>query len=126
MNAWPEALSAEVAAYAKTGEAEYSRYCKPSDSRLWRQAAQSWEKLDRPRGAAYCTFRWAEADLLAGRASAAAAPLRHAYDLASQLGAEPISRAAEDLAQRGRIPLDPAQAPHTRRRDAWGLTDARA
>ena len=115
--------SAEVAAYAQTGQAEYSRSHRRSDSRLWRQAAQSWEELDRPRGAAYCTFRWAEADLLAGRASAAAAPLRHAYDLASQLGAEPIKRAAEQLAQRGRIPLDPAQAPHTRRRDAWGLTE---
>ena len=115
--------SAEVAAYAHTGQAEYSRYRRMSDPRLWQQAAQSWKKLDRPRGVAYCTFRWAEAELLAGRATAAADPLRRAYDQAAQLGAEPIRRAAEELAQRGRIPLHPAQASHLGRRDAWGLTD---
>jgi hypothetical protein len=101
--------SMEMAAYAHTGEAEYARARKISDSRLWQQAAQSWEKLDRPRGAAYCTFRWAEADVLAGRATAALGPLRRAYDQALQLGAEPISRAAEELAQHSRIPLHLAQ-----------------
>jgi DNA-binding CsgD family transcriptional regulator len=115
--------SAEVAGYAHTGEAEYARGRRASDSRLWQQAAQSWEKLDRPRGVAYCTMRWAEAELLAGRATAAAEPLRRAYDRASQLGAEPIRRAAEDLAQRGRIPLHLAQPSHPRHRDAWGLTE---
>ena len=115
--------SAEVAAYAHTGEAEYSRGNRASDTRLWQRAAHEWETLDRPRGVAYCTMRWAEAELLAGRTTAAAEPLRRAYDQASQLGAEPVRRAAEDLAQRGRIPLDPAQSSHTRRGDAWGLTD---
>jgi DNA-binding CsgD family transcriptional regulator len=115
--------SAEVAAYADTGKAEYSRGRGTSDSRLWQQAAQSWAKLDRPRGVAYCTFRWAEAELLAGRPTAAADQLRRAYELASQLGAEPIRHAAEELAQRGRIQLHPAQTPRTRRRDAWGLTN---
>jgi hypothetical protein len=118
--------SAEMAAYAQTGEAEYSRSRRMSDTQLWQEAAHSWEALDRPRGVAYCTFRWAEAELLAGRATAAAEPLRRAHDLASQLGAEPIRRAAEDLAQRGRIPLHPAQPSHTRRPDAWGSSSANA
>jgi len=115
--------SAEVAAYAHTGQAEYSRGRGTSEPRLWQQAAQSWEKLDRPRGVAYCTFRWAEAELLAGRPTAAADPLRRAYDQASQLGAEPIRHAAEDLAHRGRIPLHPEQISHARHREALGLTD---
>jgi DNA-binding CsgD family transcriptional regulator len=115
--------SLEVAAYAHTGEAEYMRGCRTSDSRLWRQAAQSWEKLDRPRGVAYCTYRWAEAELLAGRATAAADSLRRAYSLASQLGADPIRHAIEDLGRRSRISLQPTQPPSTRVRDAWGLTD---
>lgn len=115
--------SAEIVAYAQTGEAEYARGHRASDSRLWQQAAQSWEKLDRPRGVAYCTMRWAEAELLAGRATAAAEPLRRAYDRASQLGAEPIRRAAEQLAQRGRIPLHLPQPSHPRHLDAWGLTE---
>jgi DNA-binding CsgD family transcriptional regulator len=114
--------SAEVAAYADTGKAEHSRGCGASEPRLWQQAAQSWEKLDRPRGVAYCTFRWAEAELLAGRPAAAADPLRRAYDQATRLGAKPIRHAAEALARRGRIQLHP-QTPRTRRRDAWGLTN---
>jgi DNA-binding CsgD family transcriptional regulator len=116
--------SAEMAAYAKTGEAEYSRSRRMSDTQLWQEAAHSWETLDRPRGVAYCTFRWAEAELLRGRATVATELVRRAHDLASQLGAEPIRRAAEDLAQRGRIPLHhPAQPSHMRRPDAWGLTE---
>jgi AAA ATPase domain/TIR domain len=110
--------SAEIAAYAKTGEAEYSRSRRMSDTQLWQQAAQSWEALDRPRGLAYCTLRWAEAELLAGRATAAVELVRRAHDLASQLGAEPITRAAADLAQRGRIPLEHAQLSPMRRPDA--------
>jgi DNA-binding CsgD family transcriptional regulator len=115
--------SAEMAAYGHTGEAEYARGRGSSDPHLWQQAAQSWEELDRPRGLAYCTLRWAEAELLAGRANVAAAPLRRAYALASQLGAEPIAREAADLARRGRIPLHWANPPSTHRPNAWGLTD---
>jgi predicted ATPase len=110
--------SEEMAAYAKTGEAEYSRSRRMSDTQLWQQAADLWEALDRPRGVAYCTFRWAEAELLRGGAAVATELVRRAHDRASQLGAEPIRRAAEDLAQRGRIPLHPPEPSQARHADA--------
>jgi DNA-binding CsgD family transcriptional regulator/tRNA A-37 threonylcarbamoyl transferase component Bud32 len=115
--------SAEIEAYAQTGEAEYSRGQRRPEPASWRQAAELWQNLDRPRGVAYCTFRWAEAELLAGRSIAAAPPLRRAYALAAQLGAEPIQRSAEDLAHRGRITLQATPASPTRPEHALGLTD---
>jgi DNA-binding CsgD family transcriptional regulator len=90
-------------------EAERSRLDGQSDPAQWNKAATAWLVLGRPYPAAYAQWRQAEA-LLASRApqAQAAEPLRAAHAVAVRLGAAPLRRELELLAQRGRIQL---QAP---------------
>ena len=60
---------------------------------------------------AYCRWREAEALVAAGASRAAAGePLRAAHAVATRLGAAPLVRELELLAQRGRLDLAPAPA----------------
>jgi DNA-binding CsgD family transcriptional regulator len=76
----------------------------------------AWLALGRPYPAAYAQWRQAEA-LLASRApqAQAAGPLRAASEVAVRLGAAPLRRELELLAQRARIqlesPVDSAAEP---------------
>jgi DNA-binding CsgD family transcriptional regulator/tetratricopeptide (TPR) repeat protein len=90
-------------------KAERSRGQGRSDPTQWEGAARAWLALHRPYPAAYAQWRQAEA-LLASRApqAQAAEPLRAAHAVAVRLGAAPLRRELELLAQRGRIQL---QAP---------------
>jgi DNA-binding NarL/FixJ family response regulator len=78
--------------------------------------AAAWERLGRPFEAAYARFRQAEA-LLAARAPRAqvATVLGPAHRTAVALGAAPLRGEIEQLARRGRTPLedpvDPTVAP---------------
>jgi predicted ATPase/DNA-binding CsgD family transcriptional regulator len=97
-------------------QAERSRLEGAPDPERWHVAATAWERLQRPFEAAYARFRQAEA-LLAGGAARqqAEAALRPAHHTAVALGAAPLRREIELLAQRGRLrlqePVDVAASP---------------
>ena len=86
--------------------AEQSRLEGRSDPERWQAAAAAWERLEHPFEAAYARFREAEA-LLAGGGSRPQAEqaIRRAHGMAVTLGAEPLRREVELLAQRGRLRL---------------------
>ena len=85
-------------------QAERSRLEGASDPERWQQAAAAWERLQRPFEAAYAHFRQAEALLASGAArEQAEAALRPAHHAAVTLGAGPLQREIERLAQRGRL-----------------------
>jgi DNA-binding CsgD family transcriptional regulator/tetratricopeptide (TPR) repeat protein len=87
--------------------AEQSRLEGRSDPERWRAAAAAWERLEHPFEVAYARFREAEA-LLADRAprQRAETALRSAHQTTVALGAEPLRREVELLAQRGRLQLN--------------------
>jgi DNA-binding CsgD family transcriptional regulator/tetratricopeptide (TPR) repeat protein len=87
--------------------AERSRLEAGSDPERWQAAAAAWERLERPFDAAYARLRQAEA-LLAARAPRAqvATTLGPAHQTAVALGAAPLRREIELLAQRGRLRLE--------------------
>ena len=61
----------------------------------------TWERLERPPLAAYC--RWRQAEALAAAGADATVPLREAHAVAARIGARPLLRELEllaDLAQR--------------------------
>jgi DNA-binding CsgD family transcriptional regulator/tetratricopeptide (TPR) repeat protein len=86
--------------------AEQSRLEGRSDPERWQAAAAAWERQEHPFEAAYARFREAEA-LLAGGGSRphAEQAIRRAHGTAVTLGAEPLRREIELLAQRGRLRL---------------------
>jgi DNA-binding CsgD family transcriptional regulator/tetratricopeptide (TPR) repeat protein len=96
--------------------AEQSRLEGRSDPERWQAAAAAWEQSERPFKTAYARFREAEA-LLAGATSRPQAEqaLRGAHQTAVSLGARPLQREIELLAQRGRLrleePIDAATGP---------------
>ena len=101
-----------------------SRWPRPSTSApaasrgpsCGRPPRDAWERLERPPLAAYCRWRQAEALVAAGAPRAeATAPLREAHAVAARIGARPLLRELELLAERAR--LDPTP-PDTRRADA--------
>jgi DNA-binding CsgD family transcriptional regulator/tetratricopeptide (TPR) repeat protein len=97
-------------------QAEQSRLEGAPEPERWHVAAAGWERLQRPFEAAYARFRQAEA-LLARSAAREQAEraLRPAYHTAVALGAAPLRREIERLAQRGRLhlqePVDAAATP---------------
>ena len=99
-------------------QAERSRLKGASDPERWQPAAAAWERLERPFEAAYARFRQAEALLASGAVrDQAEAALRPAHQTAVTLGAGPLQREIERLAQRGRLrlkePIDEAATPGT-------------
>jgi DNA-binding CsgD family transcriptional regulator len=93
-------------ALALTGLAELARLEDRNDPRRWSEAAEAWEALDRPFQVAYA--RWREADALARtheRGNRPVAAVRHAYDLATQLGAAALVAEVTELARWYRIDL---------------------
>jgi DNA-binding CsgD family transcriptional regulator/tetratricopeptide (TPR) repeat protein len=100
-------------AVAALFDAERARLEGRSDPVRWRAAAAGWLAFRRPYPAAYAQWRQAEAHLAirAPRAEAAE-PLRAAHMVALRLGAAPLRRELQLLAQRGRIGLEaPADSP---------------
>jgi DNA-binding CsgD family transcriptional regulator len=101
-----------TAAVVALWDGERSRLEGRSDPVRWDVAAAAWSALRRPYPTAYAQYRQAEA-LLANRAprAQAAEPLRAAHTVAVRLGATPLRRELELLAQRGRIQLEPPADP---------------
>jgi DNA-binding CsgD family transcriptional regulator len=102
----PQARYLPVAGHLGLAQAERSRLEGRSDPERWRAATAAWERLEYPFEAAYARFRLAEA-LLAGGSprGQAEAALRPAHQTAVALGAMPLRREIELLAQRGRLHL---------------------
>jgi DNA-binding CsgD family transcriptional regulator/tetratricopeptide (TPR) repeat protein len=98
---------ATVSSNLLLARAERSRLEGRSDPEQWRAAAAAWEGIGYPFEAAYARFREAEA-LVAHSSSRRQAEraLRSAYQTAVALGAGPLRREVELLAQRGRLRLD--------------------
>jgi ATP/maltotriose-dependent transcriptional regulator MalT len=102
-----------VQAELATAEAEWSRLHEGHGGSPdhWHEAAMHWEKLSFPHPAAYARWRLAEALLHSAEgASAAARELAAACDTATTLGAGPLLRSIQALAERARIPLPGAVA----------------
>ena len=98
-------------------EAEYQRARGDARPKPWSEAAGTWERLERPPLVAYC--RWREAETLVAAGSPrteASVPLREAHAISARIGAQPLLRELELLAQRARLDLTPpasgtAEAP---------------
>ncbi len=94
-------------------EAEHRRSGGVQRSDPWSEAADTWERLDRPPLAAYCRWREAEALVASGAPRPhATVPLRRAYTAATRIDARPLMRELEALARRARLDLaEPRPAP---------------
>jgi DNA-binding CsgD family transcriptional regulator len=129
------AVTRDAAAWRALAEAENGRGGDRPDPERWRAAAVAWDALERPYPAAYCRWRLVEAVLTgpggpgrgaAGAADSPAEPVRAAraaHAAACALGAAPLRREVELLAQRCRLDLIGAPpAGPARPADALGLT----
>ena len=121
-------LVATIPAWHATWDAERTRVAGPGDPGAWDGAAKAWQDLSCPHRAGYAWWRQAEAQLDAGQpAAAAAGPLRAAAAAAD--GHAPLLTQIRTLAERARIPLQPAAAgepeapPPAQALTRYGLTD---
>src|SRR5271165_5199503 len=118
---------ATIPAWHATWDAERTRVAGPGDPGAWDGAAKAWQDLSCPHRAAYAWWRQAEAQLDAGQpAAAAAGPLRAAAAAAG--GHAPLLAQIRALAERARIPLQPADGepeapPPAQPLTRYGLTD---
>ncbi len=121
-----------VQAELATAEAEWSQLHDGhgGSADRWHEAVTHWEKLSFPHPAAYARRRLAEALLHSAEgASAAARELAVACETATMLGAGPLLRSIQALAERARIPLpgpaaamQPSPAGNLTRRERQVLT----
>jgi DNA-binding CsgD family transcriptional regulator/tetratricopeptide (TPR) repeat protein len=102
----PAPLTPDATAWLAVAEAEYASVEGPPKPDPWRAALAAWEGLDRPYHVAYCQWQLAAALTIAGATGAdATTAARTAHKLAARLGAEPIRREVDLLAQRARLDL---------------------
>ncbi len=104
------AITPNAGGWLAVAEAEYERVRGVARPESWSDAAAAWDPLERPPLAAYCRWREAEALVAVGASrTEASAPLREAHAVAARIGAEPLLRELELLAQRARLDLDAAE-----------------
>jgi DNA-binding CsgD family transcriptional regulator len=102
----------ELATVLAQSRAEHARLYGQADPAAWGAAAARWNKLGQPYSAAYARWREAEALLAIGAPKPEAEEtLRAAHAVAVRLGAAPLRRELELLAQRGRLALDAPADP---------------
>jgi DNA-binding CsgD family transcriptional regulator/tetratricopeptide (TPR) repeat protein len=93
-------------AWFELADAEYQRARGVAGPEPWAEAAGRWADLDRAPLAAYCRWRQAEALVTAGVSRAEATiPARSAYEIAVRIGAQPLRRELELLAELARLRL---------------------
>ena len=110
------AITPNAAGWLELSEAEYVRAAGDARPETWAEAAATWERLERPAVAAYCRWREAEALVAAGASrTETATPLRTAHAVAARIGANPLLRELELLAERARLDLAPPEAASPRR-----------
>jgi DNA-binding CsgD family transcriptional regulator/tetratricopeptide (TPR) repeat protein len=99
-------ITPNAAGWLALAEAEHQRARDAARPEFWSNAADTWEQLQRPPLAAYCRWRQAEALVAAGASRAeASGPLRQAHAVATRIGAKPLLRELELLAERARLEL---------------------
>ena len=100
------AITPNAGGWLALAEAEYERVRGLARPESWSETAAAWDRLERPPLAAYCRWRQAEALVAAGASRReASAPLREAHVVAARIGARPLLRELELLAQRARLDL---------------------
>jgi DNA-binding CsgD family transcriptional regulator len=105
------AVTPNAGGWLALAEAEYERAGGPARPETWSQGAEAWQRLERLPLVAYCRWRQAEALAAAGASrTVAVVPLREAHAVAARIGARPLLREVELLAQRARLDLAPPQA----------------
>ena len=120
------AVFSDSGGWLALAEAEHARAGGAAQPGAWMEAAAAWERLERPPLAAYC--RWREAEALVGSGASrtdSSAPLREARAVAARIGAKPLLREIDLLAERARLDLaaPEAVAPHEARLgETLGLT----
>ena len=103
----PQARHPGVLCNLLLAQAERSRLEGGSDPKRWQAAAAAWERLEYPFDAAYARLREAEALVASGASRPQAEQvLLSAHQTSVMLGAGPLRREVELLAQRGRLRLD--------------------
>jgi DNA-binding CsgD family transcriptional regulator/tetratricopeptide (TPR) repeat protein len=103
----PNATYPNITGRLLVAQAELSRLEGNSNPERWQAATAAWNQLARPFDAAYAGYRQAEALLTGGGSrTQAEATLRAAHQTTVTLGAEPLQREVELLAQRGRLRLE--------------------
>jgi DNA-binding CsgD family transcriptional regulator/tetratricopeptide (TPR) repeat protein len=119
------AVTPNAAGWLALAEAEADRASGPARPERWSDAADGWERLERPPLAAYCRWRQAEALVAAGASRAEASrPLRQAHAVAARIGAKPLAAQLELLAQRARLELaSPDTGPPDRKQGLEELLD---
>ena len=115
--------------YTALAQAERSRLEGRPDPEAWQRTAECWERLEHRYAASYARFRQAEALLGARVPRAQIQPvLRAAHQTTVALGAGPLRREIELLANRGRLQLQeqaakgPAPAASPSPAASFGLT----
>jgi DNA-binding CsgD family transcriptional regulator len=103
-------LNPDATAWLATAEAEYAGVVGTPQPHLWAAAVAAWEQRERPYWLAYCHWQHAAALAVGGQsgtdvATEATAAARAAHRLATRLGADPVRREVELLAQRARLDL---------------------
>ena len=97
------AVTPNATGWRALAEAESARARGLARPDAWSDAAAAWEQLERPPLAAYC--RWRQAEALAATEADASIPLREAHAVAADIGARPMLRELELLAERARVDL---------------------
>jgi len=101
-------ITPNASGWLALAEAENQRAHAVARPELWSQAAVTWELLERAPVVAYCRWREAEALVAAGASrTEAGVPLRESRAVAVRLGARPLQRELELLAERARLDLEP-------------------
>jgi DNA-binding NarL/FixJ family response regulator len=121
------AVSPNASGWLHLAEAEHARGDGGAPVELWSQAAAAWDRLERPPLAAYCRWREAEALVASGASRTdSSTPLREARDVAVRIGAKPLLREIDLLAERARLDLasrvSPAGAAQPSLAQTLGLT----
>ena len=116
------------AAWLAVGAAELARARGRNDAKLWRRAAERWDRLARPYPAALARWREAEALVEADDREAAAPVARASLASARQLGSEWLAAEVTSLSHRARLNLsEPGDAElepvaEIEPQDPFGLT----
>jgi tetratricopeptide (TPR) repeat protein len=99
-------VTPNAAGWRAQAEAEYERARGLARPQAWSEAAAMWDQLERPLRAVYCRWRQAEALVAAGASRGEATiPLSEAHAVAERIGARPLLREVELLAERARLDL---------------------
>jgi DNA-binding CsgD family transcriptional regulator len=124
-------VTPNAAGWLALAEAEHERARGIARPDRWTDAAAIWDTLERVPLAAYCRWRQAEALVATGATRAEATrPLQQAHAVAARIGAGPLLRELELLAERARLELaspEPESADATREFEgSLGLTPREA